>query len=69
LKWFSKKTYTLVGFEPGSSVSEADAMSTAPRRQGICKNLKILLIQQRLRFMDKVLILKQGITSLSPKHM
>jgi hypothetical protein len=30
----SLKTYTLAGFEPGSAVSEADAMSTAPRHQG-----------------------------------
>jgi hypothetical protein len=27
-------TLFLAGFEPGSSVSEADAMSTAPRHQG-----------------------------------
>jgi hypothetical protein len=26
--------FTLAGFEPGSSVPEVDAMSTAPRRQG-----------------------------------
>jgi hypothetical protein len=31
---FFLKPYTLAGFEPGSAVSEADAMSTAPRRQG-----------------------------------
>jgi hypothetical protein len=31
---FPPKTYPLVGFEPGSSVTEVDAMSTAPRRQG-----------------------------------
>jgi hypothetical protein len=31
---FPKKPYTVAGFEPGSAVSEADAMSTAPRRQG-----------------------------------
>jgi hypothetical protein len=30
---FSKKPYTLAELEPGSSVPEADAMSTAPRRQ------------------------------------
>jgi hypothetical protein len=30
----SLKPYTLTGFEPRSSVSEADAMSTAPRRRG-----------------------------------
>jgi hypothetical protein len=29
--------FTLAGFEPGSSVLEADAMSTAPRRQGVRK--------------------------------
>jgi hypothetical protein len=29
-----KKPYTLEGFEPGSSVSEGDEMSTAPCRQG-----------------------------------
>jgi hypothetical protein len=29
-----KKTFTLAGFEPGCSVLEADAMSTAPRRNG-----------------------------------
>jgi hypothetical protein len=34
---FFPKTYTLAGFEPGSAVSEADAMSTAPRRQGMYK--------------------------------
>jgi hypothetical protein len=33
---FSLTPYTLAGFEPGSSVSEADAMSSAPgRHQGI----------------------------------
>jgi hypothetical protein len=26
--------YSLAGFKPGSAVSEADAMSTAPRLQG-----------------------------------
>jgi hypothetical protein len=31
---FTQKPYTLVGFEPVSSVPEGDAMSTAPRRQG-----------------------------------
>jgi hypothetical protein len=31
---FFLKPYTLVGFEPGSAVSEAAGMSTAPRRQG-----------------------------------
>jgi hypothetical protein len=31
---FSLKPYPLAGFEPGSAVSEADAMSIAPRRQG-----------------------------------
>jgi hypothetical protein len=28
IPWY--KTYTMVGFDPGSSVPEADAMSTAP---------------------------------------
>jgi hypothetical protein len=32
---FSKKTSTLAGFEPGSSVPEVDAMSTAPSNQGM----------------------------------
>jgi hypothetical protein len=33
---FPKKLkYILAGYEPGSSVPEADAMSTAPRRQGM----------------------------------
>jgi hypothetical protein len=32
------KLYTLAGFEPGSFVPEANAMSTAPRRQGIGVN-------------------------------
>jgi hypothetical protein len=36
---FPKKTYTLAGFEPGSAISEADAMSTAPRRQRIFQYL------------------------------
>jgi hypothetical protein len=31
---FFLKPYTLAGFEPGSAVSKADAMSSAPRRQG-----------------------------------
>jgi hypothetical protein len=31
--FFSKKTTDMVGFETGSSVPEADALSTAPRRQ------------------------------------
>jgi hypothetical protein len=34
LLWFPKKTYTLAGFEPGSSGPKANAMATAPRRQG-----------------------------------
>jgi hypothetical protein len=33
---FFLKPYTMAGFEPGSAVSEAAAMSTAPRRQGNC---------------------------------
>jgi hypothetical protein len=32
---FFLKPYTLSGFEPGSAVSEAAAMSTWPLRQGI----------------------------------
>jgi hypothetical protein len=35
---FPKKPYTLAGFEAGSSVHRADAMTTAPRRQGFCKS-------------------------------
>jgi hypothetical protein len=31
---FFLKPYTLAGFEPGSAVCEAAAMSTAPRRHG-----------------------------------
>jgi hypothetical protein len=32
------KRFAMVGFEPGSSVPEADAMCTVPRRQGeICE--------------------------------
>jgi hypothetical protein len=31
---FSLKPYTLAGFEPWFSVTEADAIATAPRRQG-----------------------------------
>jgi hypothetical protein len=36
--WYHKKPYNLAEFEPGFSVPEADAMSTAPRRhpQGKC---------------------------------
>jgi hypothetical protein len=34
LLFFFLKPYTLAGLEPGSAVSEAGAMSTAPRRQG-----------------------------------
>jgi hypothetical protein len=35
LQCFPKNlTYTLAVFEPGSSVPQADAMTTAPRRQG-----------------------------------
>jgi hypothetical protein len=33
--FFLKKTYTLAGFKHVFSVPEADAMSTAPRRQGL----------------------------------
>jgi hypothetical protein len=32
---FSQKPYTVAVLEPGSSVSQADAMTTAPRRQGV----------------------------------
>jgi hypothetical protein len=31
---FPKKPYTLEGFEPGSTVLQAKAMTTAPRRPG-----------------------------------
>jgi hypothetical protein len=31
----TEKPYTLVGFEPGSSVPKANAISTLPRCQGI----------------------------------
>jgi hypothetical protein len=34
LLWSHSKSYTLAVLEPGSSVPEADAMCTAPRRQG-----------------------------------
>jgi hypothetical protein len=34
-----KKTYTLAGFEPGSSVPDVDAMPTAPHRHGILFDL------------------------------
>jgi hypothetical protein len=33
---FFTKKLNLAGFEPWSSVPEADAMSTAPQRQGLC---------------------------------
>jgi hypothetical protein len=33
------KTYALAGFEPGSFVSQEDAISTAPRRQSIFEKL------------------------------
>jgi hypothetical protein len=33
LPCFAKKPYTLAGFEPGPSVYQADATTTAPRRQ------------------------------------
>jgi hypothetical protein len=35
IAFFPKKPYTLTGFEPLSSVPEADAMSTASRRQSL----------------------------------
>jgi hypothetical protein len=35
LQCFPLKPYTLAGFEPGSSVPEAETMSIAPRPQGI----------------------------------
>jgi hypothetical protein len=34
LQHLPKKPSTLAGFEPGSSIPQADVMSTAPRRQG-----------------------------------
>jgi hypothetical protein len=43
-----KKPYTLAGFEPGSAVSEADAMSTAPRRQRIVFLNGFLRLQEKL---------------------
>jgi hypothetical protein len=36
--------YNLAGIESGSAVSQADAMSTAPRRQGKNKVFKYLLV-------------------------
>jgi hypothetical protein len=48
---FFLKPYTLAGFEPGSAVPEADAMSTAPRRQGIfCKTLIITSVLNKRHF-------------------
>jgi hypothetical protein len=42
---FSLKKFSLTGFEPGSSVPEANAMSTAPRRQDsqpfVCESKKM----------------------------
>jgi hypothetical protein len=35
---FPKKSCTLAGLEPGSSVPQAVAMTTVPRRQGIAKS-------------------------------
>jgi hypothetical protein len=35
LQCFPNKSCTMAGLEPGPSVPEADAMSTAPRRQGM----------------------------------
>jgi hypothetical protein len=40
-----QKPYTLAGFEPGPSFLEADAMSTASRRQSNVVNVFILLIE------------------------
>jgi hypothetical protein len=34
LQCLSKKSFSLAGFEPGSTVSEVDAMSTVSRHQG-----------------------------------
>jgi hypothetical protein len=38
-----KNPYTLVGFEPGSSVPQAESMTTAPRRAPGKLLLKVLL--------------------------
>jgi hypothetical protein len=38
-----KNLYTPAGYEPGSSVSEGDVMSTAPRCQG-CSNKFLLFV-------------------------
>jgi hypothetical protein len=40
---FFLKPYTMVWFEPGSAVSEADAMSTAPRIEFIPAGSKTCL--------------------------
>jgi hypothetical protein len=40
---FLLKPYTQEGFEPGSSVPEADAMSTAPRRHARAIYINVLL--------------------------
>jgi hypothetical protein len=39
LLYFPLKPYTIAGFEPGSSVSGADAVFTTPRRQGHWHNI------------------------------
>jgi hypothetical protein len=51
---FPKKRYTLAGFEPGSAVSEADAMSTAPRRQGMDAILRLNKWHRDLSFVRKL---------------
>jgi hypothetical protein len=46
---FPHKPNTLAGFEPGSSFPQADAMSTAPRRQCfIIQKLCIFLLSQAM---------------------
>jgi hypothetical protein len=50
LLWPPKKPYTLAGFEPWPPVTEANAMSTAPRRRARVKTFNFIEFERRVFF-------------------
>jgi hypothetical protein len=65
------KSHTLSGFEPGSSVDEAEAMTTAPRRQGRSADLFSPQILERKKDengggTDSEMIISFSVSKVSP---
>jgi hypothetical protein len=62
---FSLKPYTLAGFERESSVSEAAAMSTAPRRQAPGQYCgRIIILQNKIVLLECWVMIKRDIEKI-----